>query len=473
MPENTATTAAVEELAAGFEGSLLQASDEGFDEARAVWNGMVDRHPALIARCASAADVSAAVNHARENDLDLAVRCGSHSVAGYGTCDGGVVIDLSPMHSVEVDPEARTARAGGGTTWGQFDAATQEHGLAVTGGRFSTTGIAGLTLGSGSGWIERKCGLTADSLISAEVVTANGETVTASEDENADLFWGLRGGGGNFGVVTSFTYRLHEVGPMIYGGQLVCLPDRAPAIMRFLRDYMADAPDDLGAAVAFISAPPEPFVPAEMHFKPVVGIVICWTGDHEEGERVVAPIREAAQPVMDMVQPMPYTALQSMLDASGPKGVHAYMKAEFFEELDDEAIDKLVAHGASRPGPFVQLLMEPMGGAIEHMDEDATAIGRRDVSWCYHAIALWMEPDAETAEAHIGWARSLAEDVAPHTTSGVYLNYTSDTGEERVRSTYGPEKYDRLVALKDRYDPDNLFRLNQNIKPSGKAPRFA
>ncbi len=254
---------------------------------------------------------------------------------------------------------------------------------------------------------------------------------------------------------------------------MACMPDRAGDILRFLRDYMKDAPEDLGAAVSFLSAPPEPFVPPEMHFKPMVGLVICWTGDHEEGERVVAPIRDVAEPVMDMVQPMPYTALQSMLDAGGPKGVRGYMKAEFLPELGDEVVDKLVEHGASRPGPMVQLLMEPMGGAIGNVDEDDTALGRRDIPWCYHALSMWMEPDEATAEAHFAWARELADDLRPHTTTGVYLNYTSDEGDERVRSTYGPEKYDRLVALKDRYDPDNLFRLNQNIRPSGRAPAAA
>ena len=472
MPENAAVSARLDSLATGFAGALIQPGDAGYDDARAVWNGMFDRHPALIARPTNRADVAAAVNFARDNDLELAVRCGGHSTNGYGTCDDGVVIDLSRMKGIEVDPEAKTCRAEAGLTWGEFDAATQEHGLAVTGGRFSTTGIAGLTLGSGSGWIERKCGLTSDNLLSAELVLANGETVTASPDENAELFWGIRGGGGNFGIVTEFTFRLYEVGPIVYGGQLVCLPDRAAEILAFMRDYMADAPEDLGAAVAFVSAPPEPFVPQEMHFKPIIGIVICWTGDHDEGERVVAPIREAAQPVMDMVQPMPYTALQSMLDASGPKGIRGYMKAEFMEELSDEAIAKLVTAGANRPGPFVQLLMEPLGGAIPRMAGEDSALGRRDVPWCYHALSMWMEPDEETAAAHVAWAKDMAADLEPHTTSGVYLNFISDTGEERVRSTYGPEKYDRLVALKDTYDPENLFRANQNIAPSGRAKRF-
>jgi FAD/FMN-containing dehydrogenase len=458
--------AAVDELATGFGGVIVQPGDAAYDEARMVWNGMFDRHPAVIARCSSAADVVAAVNFARENDMVVAVRGGGHSAAGTSTCDDGLVVDLSGMKSIEVDPAAKTARADAGLTWGEFDAATQEQGLAVTGGRFSTTGIAGLTLGSGSGWLERKCGLTADNLLSVDIVTADGQQLTASESENPELFWGVRGGSGNFGVVTSFTYRLHEVGPLIYGGMLVALPDRAAEVLRFMREYMVDAPEDLGAAVAFISAPPEPFVPAEMHFKPVLGMVICWTGEHDEGERVIAPIREAMQPVMDMVQPMPYTALQTMLDAGGPKGIRAYMKAEFIEELTDEAIAKIVEHGARRAGPMAQLLMEPMGGAISRVGEHDTALGRRDVPWCYHALGMWMEPDAETEQAHRAWAASLSEDLKPHTTTGVYLNYTSDDDEERVRSTYGPEKYARLVALKDRYDPGNLFRLNANIKPS-------
>jgi FAD/FMN-containing dehydrogenase len=469
MPEQTLAAPAVEELARAFGGALLQPGDEGFDEARLVWNGIHDRHPALIARCATPDDVVAAVNFAREHDLTVAVRGGGHSAPGYATCDDGIVIDLAPMNKVEVDPDAKTARAGAGATWGEFDAATQEHGLAVTGGRFSTTGIAGLTLGSGSGWLERKCGLTADNLLSAEIVTAAGERVTASADENPDLFWGIRGGSGNFGIVTSFTYRLHDVGPIIYGGMLLATPDRARDTLAFMRDYMAEAPDDLGGGVAFVNAPPEPFVPAELQHQPAVGVIVCWTGSAEEGERVVAPIRNVMKPVVDVVQPMPYTALQSMLDDGGPKGIRGYFKAEFLEDLDDEVIDKLVEHGAKRAGPMTQLLMEPMGGAISRVGEDDTALGRRDVPWCFHALALWMEPDQETADAHIAWAKGLADDLKPHSTEGVYLNYISDEGEERVRSTYGPVKYDRLVALKDRYDPDNMFHLNQNIRPSSNG----
>ena len=469
MPEQTLAAPAVEELVRAFAGELLQPGDGGFDEARLVWNGIHDRHPALIARCSTPEDVVAAVNFARTHDLEVAVRGGAHSAPGYATCDDGIVIDLSPMNKVEVDPGAKTARAEAGTTWGEFDAATQEHGLAVTGGRFSTTGIAGLTLGSGSGWLERKCGLTADNLLSAEIVTAAGERVTASPDENPDLFWGIRGGSGNFGIVTSFHYRLHEVGPMVYGGMLLATPDRARDTLAFMRDYMAEAPDDLGGGVAFVNAPPAPFVPAELQHQPVVGVIVCWTGSPEEGERVVAPIRNVMKPVVDVVQPMPYTALQSMLDDGGPKGIRGYFKAEFLEDLDDDVIAKLVQHGGERPGPLVQLLMEPMGGAISRVGEDDTALGRRDVPWCYHALAMWMEPDQESADAHVAWARGLADDLKPHSTEGVYLNYISDEGEERVRSTYGPVKYDRLVALKDRYDPDNMFHLNQNIRPSANG----
>src|SRR3954469_23800095 len=467
----TVMPAAVEELAAGFAGTLIQPGDGEYDEARLVWNGMWDRHPALIARCSRTADVVAAVNFARDNGMTVAVRGGGHSAPGNGTCDDGLVIDLSGMKKIEVDPEARTARADGGLTWGDFDAATQEHGLAVTGGRFSTTGIAGLTLGSGSGWLERKCGLTADNLVSVDLVTADGRIVTASDDENPELFWGIRGGGGNFGVVTSFTYRLHEVGPLIYGGMLVALPDRAGEILRFFRDFMVDAPEDFGAALAFVSAPPEPFVPEPMHGKPIIGMVVCWAGDHEEGERVLAPIREAMQPVMDMVAPMPYTALQQMLDAGGPKGTRAYMKAEFIDDLSDEAIDKLVAHGMNRAGPMAQILIEPLGGAIGRTSEDSMALGRRDVPWCYHALGMWSEPDEDTRAAHTAWAKELAADLEPHTVDGVYLNFTSDAGEDRVRRTFGDAKCGGLRALEAEDARDTLFRQNGNIKPAWVSAR--
>src|SRR3954454_17316220 len=461
--------AAVEQLADAMRGEVIHPDIPGYDEARAVWNGMYDRRPAVIAQCAVEEDVIQADDFASANALEVAVRGGGHSANGYGVCDDGLVIDLGPMKGIRVDPESRTVRAEAGLTWGEFDRETQAFGLAVTGGRFSTTGVAGLALSSGSGWLERKCGLTGDNLLSADVVTADGRLVKCSPRENEDLYWGLRVGSGNFGIVTSFVFRLHEVGPIVYGGMLVAAPDKAGDILRFVRGYMADAPDDLGLAVAFVSAPPEEFVPPEMHFKPITGIVVCWTGDHEEGERVVAPIREMAQPMMDMVGPMPYVALQSMLDGGGPKGIRGYMKAEFMEELSDSAIDKLVAHGAARPSPTTQLLLEPLGGAISKMGENETALGRRDVPWCYHALSMWMEPGAEAEEAQVAWARKLHDDLEPDTTDGVYLNFTSDASEERVKATFGPEKYARLVALKDKYDPANMFHLTWNIKPRTEA----
>src|SRR3954451_938513 len=356
--------AAIEQLAEAMRGEVIHPDSAGYDEARTAWNGMFDRKPAVIAMCAGVADVIQAVDFARVNALEVAVRSGGHSANGYCVCDDGIVIDVSQMKGIRVDPHVRSVRAEAGLTWGEFDRETQTFGLAVTGGRFSTTGIAGLTLGSGSGWLERKCGLTADNLLAAEVVTADGRRVLAGPRDNPDLFWGLRGGGGNFGIVTAFHYRLHQVGPIIYGGLLISAPERAPEILRFMRDHMRDAPDDLGAAVAFLNAPPEPFVPPELHFQPVCALVICWTGDDEEADAVLAPIRRAAEPLLDMVQPMPYTALQSMLDAGGPHGINAYMKADLISDLDDEVIAKLAAHGARRAGPMAQLLIEPLGGAV-------------------------------------------------------------------------------------------------------------
>ena len=448
----------------GFAGEQIRPGDPGYDEARVLWNGLFDKHPALIARCTSTADVVAAVNYGRDNGLEIAVRSGGHSAAGHSSVDDGLVIDLSQMKRIDVDPDSQITRCQPGLTWGEFDGATQVHGLATTGGRFSTTGIAGLLLGSGSGWIERRCGLTADNLLSAEVVLADGSVVRASKDENPELFWGNRGGGGNLGIVTEFEIKLHKIGPMIYGGLLGCAPERAPEITRFLRDYMETAPDDLGVGIGFISAPPLPVVPEEMHFQPVCGLVICWTGTKEEGEKVLAPIREVAQPVLDMVQEMPYTVLQRMLDEGGPYGVRGYLKAEFISDLNEDAIAKLVDAGAKRPGPMVQLLLEPLGGQIARNED--TAISRRDVAWCYHALSMWMDPSEEAADAHVAWVKDLTETMKPHTTSGVYLNFTIDNDDDRVRKTFGEEKYARLQALKDKYDPQNLFRLNANIKPS-------
>ena len=456
---------AMQELAASFGGELLQSSDHGYDEARAVFNGMIDRHPAVIARCSGVADVIAAVNFARERDLVISVRGGGHSVPGYAVCDGGVMIDLTPMKGIWVDPETKIARAQAGVLWGEFDRETQQFGLAVTGGRVPSTGISGLTLGSGSGWIERKLGLTADSLISADVVTADGRFLTASEEEHPDLFWGLRGGSGNFGIVTSFEFKLHDFGPIVYGGLLAFPRPAAGEVTRVLRDVMADAPDDLAVNLAFITAPPEPFVPEEARGQPAVGLVICWSGDIDEGEQMVKPFRDLG-PVLDIVGPIPYAqGLQRLIEPGNQPGLLNYWKADFLDELTDEAIDTLIEQVNKARSPLSQVIVEPLGGAIARVDEDAMALGNRHAAYAYHCISMWQDPSE--SDVHVGWAKDLAAAMDRFAVPGVYLNYTSDQEQdERVRSTYGP-KYERMVALKDKYDPDNVFCMNANIKPSG------
>jgi len=455
--------AAVHEFAAGFRGELIRPGDDGYDDARAVFNGMIDRHPAVIARCTGVADVISAVNFARENDLSVAVRGGGHSVPGYAVCEGGIVIDLSPMKGIWVDPEARTARAQAGVTWGEFDRETQAFGLATTGGRVTHTGIAGLTLSSGSGWLERKYGLTCDNLISAEVVTANGEFVKASEEENEDLFWGLCGGGGNFGVVTSFEYRLHPVGPIVVGGILLHPFSRAGELLKFWRDYMEEAPDELGAAPAFVTAPPAPFVPEHLKGQPVAGLIVFYAGSPEEGEEWVRPLKEFGPPEVDLVGPMPYTVVQTLIDPGNPPGRSNYWKAENMAQLSDEAIDTLVIHAARMTSPFTQVVLEPKGGAISRVADDEMAIGGRDATHAVYLFSMWEDPAG--SETHIAWTREFMEAMEPFTTPGISLNFASELGENQVMAFYGPKKYERLVALKDKYDPTNLFRLNQNIKP--------
>lgn len=461
--------AAIQEFAAGFSGELIRRDDEGYDDARIVYNAMIDRHPALIARCTGVADVIAAVNFARENGLVVAVRGGGHSVPGYGVCEGGIVIDLTPMKGIWVDPDARTARAQAGVTWGEFDRETQVFGLATTGGRVTHTGIAGLTLGSGSGWLERKFGLTCDNLLSAEVVTASGEFLKASESENEDLFWGLRGGGGNFGIVTSFEYRLHPVGPIVLGGMLLHPFSRAKELLRFWRDYLEDAPDELGGAPAFFTAPPAPFVPEHMKGQLVAGLIIFYAGSPEDGEEVVRPLKEFGPPEVDLVEPMPYTVVQTLVDPANPPGRHNYWKAENMAELSDEAIDTMVIHAARMTSPFSVAMLEPKGGAISRVGEDETAMGGRDAAHTLYAFSMWEDPTE--SDTHIAWAREFMGAMEPFTIPGVSLNFSADQSENKVKAFFGPEKYERLVALKDKYDPVNLFRLNQNIKPSQELPQ--
>ncbi len=468
MNYQTLEATSVEQLRGAIEGEVVTPEDPGYDEARGVWNGMIDCRPAAVVRCASTADVVAGVALARDRGLPVAVRCGGHSTPGYSTCDEGVVIDLRPMNRVEVDPVARSARVQGGTVWSELDAATQEHGLAVTGGRVSDTGVGGLALGSGSGWLERMYGVTCESLLAAEVVTADGRVVTASPEENADLFWGLRGGGGNFGVVTEFTFRLHPVGPLLTAGLLLYPRAEAREVARFYRDYMATAPDEVGGGLALLTAPPEQFVPEQLRGQPAVGIVFVYVGSIEEGERAARPLKQFRVPAVDIVQPMPYTVVQAMLDAGSPRGVREYFKVDWLRDLSDEAIDVLVEQAERLPAPFGQLVIAPMGGAAARADAGAMALNVSDAPWLYFCLTMWMDPSED--ERNTAWARGFAEAMRTFGVGEAYPNFIAkDEGEARLRASYGEQKYERLVALKDRWDPGNLFQLNQNIRPSAAS----
>jgi FAD/FMN-containing dehydrogenase len=448
----------------GFGGQLLHPGDAGYDDARKVFNGMIDRSPAVIARCASADDVVAAVGLARDQHLPLSVYGGGHGVTGSAVCDAGVCVDLRGLRGVDVDPVARRVRAEAGLTWGEVDAATQEHGLAVTGGRVSSTGVAGLTLGSGSGWLERKLGFVCDNLVEAEVVTADGRKVVASETENPDLFWGLRGGGGNFGVVTAFHLRLHPIGPTVLGGMLMYPAPMARDVLRNFRDFMAEAPDEVGAGLAFITAPPEEFVPEPVRGQPVIGVVLLYAGSVEDGEEALRPLREFGPPGLDMVQPMPYVAVQQLLDPASPHGMQNYWTADFLAELPDEAVDVLVGLATAPVSPLTQVLVVPGGGALARVAEDATAFGQRQAPWNVHYLSMWPDP-AEDAR-NIAHTRELATAMKPWTTGRAYLNFIGDEGQGRVEAAFGPEKFARLQALKATWDPENLFRHNQNIPPA-------
>ena len=459
----TIDEAAIQELASAFRGELIGPGHGAYDAARRVWNGMIDKRPAVIARCTGVADVVSTVNFARENDLLVAVRGGGHNVAGNAVCDDGIVVDLSQLQGVRVDAASRTARAQPGLTWGLFDRETRAFGLATTGGLVSTTGIAGLTLGGGLGWLARKHGTTCDNLVSADVVTADGDIVTASADENADLFWGLRGGGGNFGVVTSFEYRLHPVGPTVLAGAVFHPGERAPEVLRFFREFVASAPDELTVLAVLLTAPEAPFLPPDAYGKLAVALALCYAGDMDEGGKALQPLRSFGTPLADVVSPMPYTALQGMFDASYPPGVHNYWKSNYLAQLSDAAIDTVVTHALRMPSPLSTLYFEHLGGAIRRVGEDDAAFGHREAAFDFNILAEWTDP--VESDANIAWTRDFWTAMQPFSTGGVYVNNLGVEGEDRVRAAYGPAKYERLVALKDKYDPGNLFRLNQNIRP--------
>jgi FAD/FMN-containing dehydrogenase len=454
--------AAVQEFKANLRGELIRPEDSGYDAARKVWNGMIDKRPALIVRCAGVADVISAVNFARTNRLLVAVRGGGHNVAGNAVCDGGIVIDLSRMKGMRVDPAARIARAQAGLTWGEFDRETQAFGLATTGGLVSTTGIAGFTLGGGIGWLMRKYGLTCDNLLSADIVTADGRFLTANKNENADLFWGVRGGGGNFGIATSFEYRLHPVGKII-GGLTLYPAEEAKEVLQFYREYLTTVPEDLTSMVFFLKAPPAPFIPENLHGAPVVGFAVCYAGSIEEGERVVRPLKEFGPPAVDLINPMPYTALQSMLDAGAPPGLQNYWKSEYLKGLSDGAIDAIVDHAARMQSPLSQVHVQHMQGAVSRVGADETPFGNRDATYVLNIVGMWSDP--KESETHTRWTREFFASMEPFSTGGVYVNFLGNEGEKRVMAAYGQANYERLVALKNKYDPTNFFSLNQNIKP--------
>jgi len=458
----TAFDEALNELERSFAGSLLRPGSAEYDEARTLFNSMIDRQPALIAQCAGPDDVGAALRFGRENGLEIAVRAGGHSVAGASLCDGGLVIDVRPMKQIEVDAVGRTARVGAGCTWGDVDRATQQHGFATTGGRVSTTGVAGLTLGGGSGWLERRYGLTCDNLVSAELVTANGALIRASENEHSDLFWALHGGGGNFGVATAFTFRLHPVGPDVLAGLLLYDAAQGAELMRLMRDLLPDAPDEFGPAIGYFTVPAEDELPAELHGRLVSALVFCWTGTVEDGERLIEPYR-ALGPLADLVDVMPYADFQCSID--DPPGYRNWWTAEYLHVVTDEAIDAIHAHALRTPSPGpAQSYIVPWGGAVARAGEDETPMTQRDATWVVHPFALWE--DAANDDAVIGWARDFRDDIARFASGGVYLNFIGDEGQDRVRAAFGEEKYRRLAAIKAHYDPDNVFRGNQNIKPA-------
>jgi FAD/FMN-containing dehydrogenase len=452
----------IEQLASGFSGRVLRPGDAGYDEARTIFNGMIDRKPLVIAQPATTEDVVKAVKFGRENGLLTSVKGGGHSASGHAIADGGLEIDLSLLKAITVDPEKRTAVAEGGVCWGEFDAATQAHGLAVTGGRVPSTGIGGLTLGSGSGWLERKLGYTVDNMMGAEVVTADGEVLHASESENQELFWGLRGGGGNFGVVTKFEYRLHPIGPMVFGGMLIFPRPRAVELIKAYRDFMETAPDDIGGGIALLCAPPLDFVPEPLHGMPIVAMIICYTGKPEDGEAAIKPLLDL-QPVMNMTQPMPYVEVQKLIEEGNPPGRRQYWKADMYPELPDDAIEALANSSNEPASTMTTIILQPTSGAVQKVADDATAIGWRSAKWAIHVLGTWE--DATEDEKQIAWVRNVHGAVQPWAQKGAYLNYLMDEGQQAIEDSFGAQ-YKRMVALKNEYDPTNFFSMNQNIKPT-------
>lgn len=451
-----------EEFQAGFRGELYVPSDKGYDEARKIYNAMIDRRPGLIARCNDVADVISAVNLARDKRWVLAIRGGGHNGAGLGTCDDGVVIDLSSMKGVHVNLKSRTVRAGAGCTWGDVDHATYAFGLAVPGGVISTTGISGLTLGGGIGHLSRKYGLSIDNLLEIDMVLADGRFVTANADDNTDLFWAVRGGGGNFGVITSMLFQAHEVKNIVAGPTLWPL-DMAADVMRFYSDFFASAPDDINGTFAFLTVPPGPPFPEELHLKKMCAVVWCYTGPESKADDIFAPVREFGPPALHGVEPMPFPALQTAFDALYPPGDQWYWRADFVNELSDEAIALHVQHAHKLPTMQSGMHLYPIDAAVHRVGKADTSFSYRDTRWA--GVIFGVDNDPAKADILKQWAVNYWEDLHPHSAGGAYVNFMMDEGQSRVEATYG-DNYERLVQIKNRYDPENLFSVNQNIKPS-------
>ncbi|HEY2072192.1 MAG TPA: FAD-binding oxidoreductase [Gaiellaceae bacterium] len=454
---------ALEQLRGEFRGEIVEPADPGYDELRGVFNGMFDRRPRVILRPAGVADVVRGIGLARTSGLPLAIRSGGHSVAGFSSVDDGIVLDLRAMKGIRVDPDAKTVRAQGGVNWGELDHETQAFGLAVTGGRVTTTGIVGFTTGTGSGWLERKFGFAADNVLSADVVTADGELVRASEKENQELLWGLKGGGGNFGVVTEIEFKLGALPPIVYGGLAAFPPDKAAELARLWRDLSHES-DDIGWALASITAPPAPFVPEEWHGKRVPAIAGMIAGPHDKAEKILAPIR-ALGPIVDLWQPMPYSMVQGLLDPSNPYGRHNYWRARNLSDLSDSAVDVWLEAAETAPSPFTAVIMLNGGGAVGAVGENDTAISGRKSPFNLHLNGMWEDPAA--TDENIAWVRKISDALAPHVSEGISLNFVTEIADDVLKESFGAKKIERLRELKGRYDPTNLFRLNQNIAPAG------
>jgi FAD/FMN-containing dehydrogenase len=454
----------IQEFKATIRGSLIEPGDPGYDNARKVYNAMINKRPSLIVRCADVADVIQSVNFARENKLLLSVRSGGHHAAGLGICDDGLVIDLSLMKYTLVDPKAKTVVAGAGCTWGDIDHATHVFGMATPSGIISTTGVGGLTLGGGIGHLTRRCGLTIDNLLSVDIVLADGTFVTANADQNQELFWAVRGGGGNFGVVTSFKFRLHDVN-MVYAGPILYDISETKEVMKWYQKFIKEAPDELNGFFAFIIVPPGPPFPEQFHMKKMCGVVWAYSGPMEKAEEVFKHIRAFKKPAIDLAGPLPQPALQGMFDALYPTGLQWYWRSDFVNELGDEAIDKHIQFGKTMPTLWSSMHLYPVNGAAGRVKKKDTPWNYRDANWAM--VIIGVDPDPANKELVSAWSKQYWDALHPYSAGGVYLNFISDEGESRVKASYG-DNYERLVAAKNKYDPNNLFRVNQNIRPTNR-----